>query len=146
MSLIKWNGNDLFPKLDSIWDDFLNRDIFKRGMDLGTTMPAVNTRETENAYSLEVAIPGLKREDLKIDLDKDTLTISSERKDEKEEKDGERITRREFSYSSFQRSFQLPENVRKEDISAEYSDGILRLTLPKTENTPATEKKQIEIR
>ena len=115
-------------------------------MQLGTTIPAVNTMETETSYQLELAIPGLKKEDFKIDLDHNILTISSEKKVEKEEKEGEKVTRREFSYSSFQRSFQLPDNVKKEDISAEYIDGLLKLTLPKLESPKLESRKQIDIK
>lgn len=146
MSIIKWNSNELLPKFDSIWDDFFNRDFYTKGLDIGTTIPAVNTVETEKAFNLEVAIPGLKKEDFKIDLNNHILTISSEKKEEKEEKDGKKITRREYSYSSFQRSFQLPDNVKKESITAEYTDGILKLTLPKKELTNISTKKQIEIK
>jgi len=146
MSLIKWNSNELFPNIDSIWDNFFNRDFFTKGLDLGTKVPAVNTKETDNAFQIEVAAPGMKREDFKIDLDNNILTISSEKKEEKEEKDGERVTRREFSYSSFQRSFQLPDNVKEDEISAEYKDGLLKLVLPKYEIKKAVNKKQIEVK
>ncbi len=146
MSLIKWKDNSLFPTFDSLWDDFLNRDFFSKSLELGTSIPAVNTKETDESYILEVAIPGMKKEDFNIDLNDNVLTISSEKKEEKEEKDGEKITRREFSYSSFKRSFQLPENIKKDDISAEYSDGLLKLALPKTEPKKVENKKQIEIK
>ena len=146
MSLIKWNESSLFPASDSLWDDFLNRDFFRKGLELGTSIPAVNTKETVDSYVMEVAIPGMKKEDFKIDINDNILTISSEKKEEKEEKDGEKITRREFSYSSFKRSFQLPVNIKKDDISAEYSDGLLKLALPKIEPKQLESKKQIEIK
>ena len=146
MSLIKWKSNELFPNLDSLWDYSFNRDFYSKRMQLGTTIPAVNTMETETSYPLELPIPGLKKEDFKIDLDHNILTISSEKKVEKEEKEGEKVTRREFSYSSFQRSFQLPDNLKKEDISAEYVDGLLKLTLPKLESPKLESRKQIDIK
>lgn len=146
MSLIKWNSNDLFPSIESIWDNFFNRDFFSKGLDLGTKVPAINTKETDDSFQVEVAVPGMKKEDFKIDLDNNILTISSEKKEEKEEKDGKKITRREFSYSSFQRSFQLPDNVKEEEISAEYTDGLLKLSIPKTESKKVENKKQIEIK
>jgi HSP20 family protein len=65
MSLIKWKSNELFPNLDSLWDYSFNRDFYSKGMQLGTTIPAVNTMETETSYQLELAIPGLKKEDFK---------------------------------------------------------------------------------
>jgi len=146
MSLIKWNSKDLFPSLDSIWDDFFNRDYLTKAFDLGTKVPAVNTKETDTAYELEVAVPGMKKEDFKISLDDRFLTISSEKKEEKEEKDGEKITRKEFSYSSFKRSFQLPDNVKQEDISANYENGLLKVVLPKTISDKKQNTKTIEIK
>lgn len=146
MSLINWKENSLFPTFDSLWDDFFNRDFVNKSLELGTTIPAVNTKETDESYLLELAIPGMQKEDFNVDLDNHTLTISSEKSEDKEEKDGEKVRRREFSYSSFKRSFQIPENIKEEDISAEYTDGLLKLTLPKTEPTQVAEsKKQIEI-
>ena len=145
MSLIKWKDNSLFPTFNPLWDDVFNRDFFSKSLELGTSIPAVNTKETDESYHMEVAIPGMKKEDFNIDLNDNILTISSEKKEEKEEKDGEKITRREFSYSSFKRSFQLPENIKKNDISAEYSDGLLKLALPKTEPKQVESRKQIEI-
>ncbi len=146
MSLIKWKTNELFPSFDSLWDYSLNRDFFSNGLQLGTTIPAVNTAETETSFQLELAIPGLKKEDFKIDLDHNVLTISSEKKEEKESKEEEKVTRREFSYSAFKRSFQLPENVNKEGISAEYVDGLLKLTLPKLDSPKLESRKQIDIK
>ena len=143
MSLIKWNSNDLFPSIDSIWDNFFNRDFLSKGLDLGTKVPAVNTKETDGSFQVEVAVPGMKKEDFKIDLDNNILTISSEKKEEKDEKDGEKISRREFSYFSFQRSFHLPNNVKEEEISAEYADGLLKLTIPKTETKKIENKMPI---
>lgn len=123
MSLTKWNANEsLIPSIDSIWDNFFGKDFFKKGFDLGTSMPAVNTKVTEKEYSIEVAIPGMKKEDLKVKIDKDTIIISSESKDEKEEKEGETIIQREFSYSSFKRSFLIPNHVQSEAIEAEYNN------------------------
>mgnify|MGYP003572495932 FL=1 len=145
MSLIKWKDNSLFPTFNPLWDDVFNRDFFSKSLELGTSIPAVNTKETDESYHMEVAIPGMKKEDFNIDLNDNILTISSEKKEEKEEKDGEKITRREFGYSSFKRSFQLPENIKKNDISAEYSDGLLKLALPKTEPKQVESRKQIEI-
>jgi len=146
MSLIKWKSDDLFPSIDSVWDNFFNKDFFSKGLDLGTKLPAVNTKETDDSFQVEVAVPGMKKEDFKIDLDNNILTISSEKKEEKEEKDGEKVTRREFSYSSFQRSFQLPDNVKEDEISAEYTDGLLKLSIPKTEPKKVENKKQIEVK
>jgi HSP20 family protein len=96
------------------------------------SLPAVNIREDEEFYAIDLAVPGIDKKDLKIDINEDVLTISSESKNEKEEsKDG--YKRKEFSYSSFCRSFFIPENVNKEKIEANYRDGVLAVTLPKQE-------------
>ncbi|MCX6255843.1 MAG: Hsp20/alpha crystallin family protein [Bacteroidia bacterium] len=95
-----------------------------------SSMPAVNIREDEKNFVLELAIPGVDKKDLKIDINEDVLTISSEIKNETEEsKDG--YKRKEFSYSSFCRSFYIPENVNRDKIEANYKDGILSVGLPK---------------
>jgi HSP20 family protein len=110
-----------------------------------TTLPAVNVRETENEYELEVAAPGMKRDNFKVNLDKDQLTISSEWKDESK-KEEENYTRKEFSYQSFQRSFTIPENlVDGEKISAKYHDGILSVKLPKREEAKPKPAREIKI-
>ena len=97
-----------------------------------SSMPAVNIREDEKNYNLELAVPGIDKKDLKIDINEDVLTISSETKNETEEnRDG--YKRKEFSYSSFCRSFYIPENVNRDKIEANYKDGILSVELPKQE-------------
>ena len=107
-------------------------------------MPAVNIREDEKKFTLELAVPGMDKKDLKIDINEDVLTISSETKNESERiKDG--YKRKEFSYSSFCRSFQLPENVNREKIEASYKDGILSVALPKAEEEKNKISKQIKI-
>ena len=111
-------------------------DFFNNGFDSpysgnGSGKPAVNIREDEKQFSIEVALPGLSREDIKIEIEKDMLMISSERKGEKEEsRNG--YTRKEFGYSSFCRNFHIPENVDAEKISAAFNNGILNVELPKT--------------
>jgi HSP20 family protein len=111
-----------------------------------STLPAVNVREDDDAYKIEVAAPGLKKDDFKISYDNGRLTISSEYKNEVEDKEGEKITRREFSYQSFQRSFTVAENVvDAEKIAANYDSGILYLTLPKRDEVKPKPAKQIKI-
>lgn len=95
-------------------------------------IPAVNITENDNEYSVTVAAPGLKKKDFDIDIEGNMLTISCEKEENKEEKDA-RYTRKEYNYSSFSRSFTLPEEVNKEKIEAEYEDGVLKLALPKKE-------------
>jgi len=106
--------------------------------------PAVNIREEDKTFILEFAIPGIDRKDLKIDINEDVLTISSETKDETEEKnDG--YKRKEFSYSSFCRSFYIPENVSRDKIEATYKDGILSVGLPKQEEDKNKITRQVKI-
>ena len=140
MSLIRRNTG-LFP---SLWNDVLAPDWFGGVDHFNHTMPAVNIREGETHFTLELAVPGQKREDFNVEVDNDVLTISMESKDEKTEKEGE-YTRREFRYSAFRRAFTLPETVNQEDIRADYKDGILRFSLPKKEEALPKPKRLIEI-
>jgi HSP20 family protein len=120
--------DDFFPVLNSRKD----------------SLPAVNIREDDKKFTLDLAVPGMDKKDLKIDVNDDVLTISSETKSESEEsKDG--YKRKEFSYASFCRSFQLPENVNKEKIEASYKDGVLSVALPKAEEEKNKISKQIKI-
>jgi HSP20 family protein len=123
----------LFP---SVFDDFFkpwNEWFEGRGAPARTiTVPAVNVTENEQNYSVSVAAPGLKKEDFKIGLSRNMLTISAEKDEENEEKEG-KYNRKEYNYSSFSRSFTLPEEVNREQIDAKYEDGVLKLVLPKKE-------------
>jgi HSP20 family protein len=111
-----------------------------------TSMPAVNIAENNDNYMVTLAAPGLKKEDFKIDLDGNMLTISSEKEENKEEKD-EKYTRQEYSYSSFSRSFTLPEDVKQENIDASYQNGELKIVLPRKEEfKKAAVTKQIAIK
>ena len=106
--------------------------------------PAVNIRESEKNYILDLAIPGLDKKDLKIDINEDVLTISSETKNETEESsDG--YKRKEFSFSTFTRSFWIPENVEREKIEANYKDGILSVELPKQEEEKNKITREVKI-
>ena len=96
------------------------------------TRPAVNIKEDEKKYSLELAVPGIDKKDLKIEVNEDILTISMEQKVEKED-ESQGYKRREFSYTSFCRSFYLPDDSNREKIEASYKDGILTVDLHKTE-------------
>lgn len=111
-----------------------------------SSLPAINVRETEDEFLIEVAAPGLKKDDFRIDYDNGRLTISSEKKEENEEKKKGKVTRREFSYTSFQRTFTAPESVvNAEKIKAKYDNGILHITLPKREEIKPKPAKQIAI-
>lgn len=134
MTLVKFsNGNKsraVNPWFNDVFDSFFNDSFISDRMI--ARVPAVNICETEGNYQIELAVPGLKKEDFKISLDKNSLSISAERKSEVEE-DGKRYNRREYSYSSFVRSFTLPETVDQNNIEAEYTDGILRVNVAKKE-------------
>lgn len=149
-SLVKSNGS-LFPTIPSLFDDFLTRDWLDSSLAnwrvTGATLPAVNVMETNDDFRIEVAAPGMKRNDFKVELDNNILTISSGREDKSEEKDSHgNYTRREFSYQSFQRSFTLPENkVLGDKITARYVDGILYVTVPKSEDAKVKPAKQIAV-
>jgi len=133
--------------LFSTWiDDFFNRDlptVFSQNFNSGLSMPRVNIRETADEYFVEMAVPGMKKSDFKIELDNHTLLISTEKQEENEEK-GDNYTRREFGYSSFRRSFNLPETIDDGKIKANYTDGILSVHLPKKEE--AREKPPVSIK
>ncbi|MEM6264636.1 MAG: Hsp20/alpha crystallin family protein [Bacteroidota bacterium] len=145
MSLIKRN-RELFPSFSNMFDDFLTRDLFNHEGFTNSQVPAVNISEHDDSFGIEVAAPGLKKEDFSINLDNNRLVISSEQKTETEEtKEDGTYTRREFSYSSFRRAFTLPDSVNTEGISATYEDGILHLTLPKREEAKVQPKRVIDI-
>lgn len=111
-----------------------------------TTLPAVNIIETKEDYRVEVAAPGFEKSDFKIELDHEILTISSDKKNIEEVKEGELITKQEFSYQSFERTFRLPEQVEESKITAKYNNGILLITLPKKDEVIPKPPKQIKIK
>lgn len=125
------------------WRDFLNLDDFFGSAMSGrsTQLPAVNISENDKYYHVEVVAPGFKKEDFKVKVDDDILTISAETKTENtEEGQNKEYSRREYSSSSFTRSFQLPDNVKDDSITATYQDGILKLEMPKSEQQQKTTK------
>lgn len=112
--------------------------------DFTPSVPAVNVAEEKDSYRIEVAAPGLDKKDFKIDLHNNMLTISSEKKEEKKDKD-EDYVRREFNYSSFRRSFTIPESVDEDKIKATHKEGILTVVIPKKEEAIEKGPKQISI-
>ena len=124
--------------------NFFDDDFLPMLSNRTSSMPSVNIREDEKNYNLDLAVPGINRDELKIDINEDVLTISSENKSENEEsKDG--YKRKEFSYSSFCRSFYIPENVNRDKIEANYKDGVLSVSLPKQEEEKTRLSRQITI-
>lgn len=142
MALIKFNPGfeNSFP---GVLDSFFN-DSFGGLPQQRYTAPAVNIQEDEEGFIVELAVPGLKKEDFKVEMDNKLLKISGEKKDEKEEK-REKYSRKEFSYQSFQRSFTLPDTVDEAKIRANYQEGVLTLQIPKKEEAKAKPARTIEI-
>jgi len=137
-------------RMPSLFEDFLNKpifDLFDGGLSSRLkNVPAVNISERKDDYLVSMAAPGLKKEDFKIAVEGNLLTISSEKEEQSEEKD-ETYTRQEYSYSSFERSFSLPDEVNKDKIDARYKDGVLELVLPKKEEAKKMAvSKQIEVK
>jgi len=134
MTLVKFgngnNGPSLKPWFTDVFDSLVN-DSFVSDR-LTSRVPAVNIGETENSFHIELAAPGLKKEDFKINLDKQLLSISVEKKEEKAQ-EGKRFSRKEYNYSSFVRSFTLPDTADYANIEAEYVDGILKINVAKKE-------------
>lgn len=136
-----------FPRLLSDWFDpftFFDSSLMGSESKLGFTMPTVNIKETGREYFVELAAPGLERKDFKVEVDNNVLSISVEKKEEKKE-EGKDFSRQEFSYNSFRRSFELPENSKTDKIDAKYVDGILKLVIPKKEITAEKPKKEIAV-
>jgi len=132
----------------SLFDDFFKpwNEWFDGGLLNRTTkIPAVNITEHKEEYLVTVAAPGLKKEDFKLDIENNMLTISCEKEDRTEEKES-RFTRREYSYSSFRRCFTLPDEIQKEKIEAKYEDGLLKIHLPRKEEVKKPSAKHIDVR
>jgi HSP20 family protein len=108
-------------------------------------IPAVNVTEHKDEFRVELAVPGMKKDDFKIDVDGNMLTISSEKEESKEEKD-KKFTRKEYNYSSFSRSFTLPDEINKEKIDAKYDNGILKIALPRKEEAKKLTAKHIAVK
>ena len=130
--------------LSNTFDDMFNTNFMPRA---NATAPAINVKETENEYEVEVAAPGLKKDDFQMNIDNEgNLSIKMEQKNEEKKEDKKsHYLRREFSYSKYEQTLILPDNVNKEGISAKVDNGVLNVTLPKLEETKAKVQRQIEI-
>ena len=128
-------------------DDFFNDHFFSKFNSAtgNSSTPAVNIAEDENEFRIDLAVPGLSKSDYRIEVEDDVLTISSEQKEQKEDKK-QNFTRREFNYHAFKRSFQLPETIDQEQIKASHKSGILSIQLPKKEEVLQKAPKQIEVK
>jgi len=154
MSLVKFNGTGNLP---SLLDDFMGRDMDElfnfntnwpglTRSQVGSLIPAVNIKEEADCYRIDMAVPGLKKEDFSLTLDNSKLTVSTQKRNQAEEKDAnEHFTKREFSYHAFSRSFWLPDSCEPDQIEARYADGILHIILPKKEEAKPKAPIQIQI-
>ncbi len=137
------------PRTPSFMERFMENDLrnmFSTAFGAETNVPAVNVKENDKEITIEVAAPGMKKEDFDIEMENGTLVISSEHKEEKKEDEGE-YARREFNYRSFQRSFAVPDYIVDRDkIDAKYYDGILKINLPKTEEAKTKPQRKIEVK
>ena len=130
--------------MPTLFEDFLNTDLMPR---TGSTAPAVNVRESETAYTMELAAPGIKKEYCRVNINEDgNLAIAIENKCEHKNEDKKHhYLRREFSYSNYEQSYTLPEDVERDKISAKVEDGILTVTMPKTAKEEKKLSKAIEV-
>lgn len=134
--------NDFFRPWESLFD--LNGGTLLNTLN-PVSMPSVNIVENKDNYEVSVAAPGMKKDDFKIDIDANTLTISADKEEKKEERE-ERYTRKEYNYSSFSRSFSLPDWVNKDKVDASYENGLLKLILPKTEEAKRIASRHITVK
>ena len=130
--------------IPAVFNDFFDTEYMPRA---NSTAPAINVKETDKAYVVELAAPGMKKEDFNVHInDEGNLIIKMEKKDEKKEEDkSARYLRREFSYSKFEQTLLLPDDVKKEDITAKVEHGVLTVELPKVVEEKVKVSRQIDI-
>lgn len=142
--LVKFKDRYNVPSVWNHFDNFFGKDFPSGFEDNFKSIPAVNVKETNESFELEMAAPGLKKEDFKLNLHNDMLEVTSEMQNEKTENE-ENFTRREFNFNSFKRSFTIPETVDASKISAQYANGILKIQLPKKPEAKVVGPKEIKI-
>lgn len=133
------------PFFPSLIDDFINTDWNLKVPSFSGTVPAVNIKELDSQFEIELAVPGMNKDDFEIEVEDGVLSISSTQEEEQVNEKG-KFTRREFSYSSFRRSFTLPDSVNPTKIDASYKEGVLLVLLPKHKEAQPQPKKLIKIR
>ena len=146
MTLIKWKNNFTNPATQNTFSDFFN-DFFNDSLmerDYFKSVPAVNISDRANDFLIEMAAPGFSKDDFRVNIENEVLTISAEKKNEKKDENS-RYTRKEFQYSTFTRTFTMPENVEADKIGAEYKEGVLSLILPKKEEAKVKPAREIKI-
>ena len=141
MKIMKWTNE---PNFVDLWHNFFENEAYSPVFNRQYSAPATNIVEQESDFKLELAVPGMNKEDFKIDVENNLLTVSSEKQMEKEEND-KNFTRKEFTYGAFSRSFTLPKSVDADNINATYLNGILQIVLPKKEEEKAKVKREIAI-
>ncbi|MES2330674.1 MAG: Hsp20/alpha crystallin family protein [Bacteroidota bacterium] len=143
-ALAKLDGSmpTLFGDFFKPWNEWLENDnLWNKSMNV----PAVNITEEEKQYLVELAAPGMRKKDFNIDIEGNMLTISS-RQEQKSEETNKKFTRKEYSYSSFSRSFTLPDEINKLKIEAKYEDGVLKIILPRMENAKKTSVAKVAVK
>ena len=144
MTLVKFKNNSL-PVVPTFFDTLFGKDFFDYNYNNTlATLPAANIKETKDNFILEMAAPGMKKADFKIEVNNNVLSISSEKESNKNESI-EGFTRKEFSYHAFTRSFNLPQTVNKDNITASYMDGLLIISIPKREEAKEKPSRLIDI-
>lgn len=139
----------VLPTFAKVVNDFMNEGFvknFDESLSLWNgTQPAVNVKEDVDGYALALAVPGYTKEDIEVKIDDNILTITSEKKEEVSEKEGEKFTRREFKYAAFKRTFTLPDTVDATNIEGKYENGILNISIPKKEEAKPIPARTIKI-
>ncbi len=147
MTLVRLN-QDMFPSFNGLFDNFFSTELndWRRNnfSQDNSTLPQVNIKETKDSFEVEMAAPGMDKDNFDIQLDHQLLTIISQ-KESREQVENENYTKREFNYSSFQRSFHLPDSANADEISASYREGILCISIPKKEEAKPRAAKSIAI-
>jgi HSP20 family protein len=146
MTLVKYNPvkRNLATGFPSLFNDFFNDEVLSNRM-LGT-VPSVNVKETDDSFFIELAAPGLKKEDFTIEAHNENLIISATVETETDEKsENGKYTKREFNFNSFKRSFTLPESTNTDGIAANYKDGVLHISIPKKEEAKEKPARTIKI-
>ncbi len=145
MKLFKWNTEDIKPKFSNVIESIFGKNIkdeTKKGEEV-STVPSVNIAEEDKAFEVNIAVPGLEKKDVKIEIDNGCLVISSEKQYSKED-NNKNWLRREYGYASFQRIFRLPDTVDENVVSATMNNGVLNISIAKNKDAIAS-KKQISV-
>ena len=139
MRIVKYNNNNVFP---SLINEFFNDDFGMNFLNRSHSVPSVNSLENNDSFEIDLAVPGMKKEDFTIELNDKVLVISSETSNNME---NDKMRLNEFNFSSFQRSFRVPDSVDLDKIKANYKNGILKIKLPKRKESISKPNRVINI-